>query len=181
MFFGCVAGALLAATAHVGAVPARICFALGAGAVQLRLLCNMLDGMVAVESGRASRVGELFNELPDRVSDAATLIGAGYSAGGFPVLGFVGACMAMFTAYVRAEGKIAGARQEFCGPMAKPQRMFVMTVAALFCAVAPASWQARWGAAGAGILSIALGIIILGTVITVIRRLCRIVSQLEGA
>lgn len=181
MFFGCVAGALLAATAHVAPIAERICFALGAGAEQLRLLCNMLDGMVAVESGRASRVGELFNELPDRVSDAATLIGAGYAAGGLPALGFVAACMAMFTAYVRAQGKVAGANQEFCGPMAKPQRMFVITVAALFCAVAPASWQPRWGAAAAGILSIALGIIIVGTVITVIRRLCRLVSQLEGA
>src|SRR5690348_6246245 len=100
MFFGCVAGALLAATAHVGPMAARICFALGAGSVQLRLLCNMLDGMVAVESARASRVGELFNELPDRVSDAATLIGAGYCAGGLPALGFLAACMAMFTAYV---------------------------------------------------------------------------------
>ena len=37
----------------------------------LRLWCNMLDGMVALAAGAASRRGELVNELPDRVSDAA--------------------------------------------------------------------------------------------------------------
>ena len=42
---------------------------LGAVLVQLRLLANMLDGMVAVGRGIASPVGELFNEVPDRVSD----------------------------------------------------------------------------------------------------------------
>src|SRR5438105_2817615 len=40
-----------------------------AGCIQLRLLCNLLDGMVAIEGGFRSRSGEVFNELPDRVSD----------------------------------------------------------------------------------------------------------------
>src|SRR5688572_18181181 len=35
-------------------------------AVQLRLLCNLLDGMVAVEGGRGGPTGPLWNELPDR-------------------------------------------------------------------------------------------------------------------
>ncbi|PYL24189.1 MAG: hypothetical protein DMF44_05850 [Verrucomicrobia bacterium] len=46
--------------------------ALGA---QLRLRANMLDGMVALVSARASKVGELYNEVPDRVWDAAVFIG----------------------------------------------------------------------------------------------------------
>lgn len=29
-----------------------------------RLLCNMLDGMVAVEGGKRSKSGELYNDVP---------------------------------------------------------------------------------------------------------------------
>jgi phosphatidylglycerophosphate synthase len=39
----------------------------------------MLDGMVALASCRDSKVGELYNEVPDRVSDAAVFIGVGYA------------------------------------------------------------------------------------------------------
>src|SRR4051812_13101362 len=35
----------------------------------LRLWFNMLDGMVALAAGKASRRGEIVNELPDRISD----------------------------------------------------------------------------------------------------------------
>ena len=42
-------------------------FLVAAVCVQLRLLANLLDGMVAVGSGQASRIGELYNEVPDRV------------------------------------------------------------------------------------------------------------------
>ena len=41
----------------------------GALLVLVRLLANMLDGMVAIELGRATRVGTLYNEVPDRISD----------------------------------------------------------------------------------------------------------------
>jgi len=76
--------------------------ALGA---QLRLTANMLDGMVALASGRDSKVGELYNEVPDRVSDAAVFIGAGYAWGGNVVLGYIATILAIFTAYVRGAGK----------------------------------------------------------------------------
>ena len=85
----------------------------GAVFVQLRLLANLYDGMVAVLRETASPVGELFNEVPDRVSDAATLIGFGYATGSDPVLGFVATIFAIFLAYLRAQGKVAGAHQEF--------------------------------------------------------------------
>src|SRR5688500_916159 len=51
----------------------------GAAFIQLRLLCNLFDGMVAVEGGMATKSGGLFNDLPDRVSDPLILIAAGYS------------------------------------------------------------------------------------------------------
>ena len=42
---------------------------IGAAGVQLRLLCNMMDGLVAVEGGLKSKAGDLFNEAPDRIED----------------------------------------------------------------------------------------------------------------
>src|SRR4051794_5874321 len=37
--------------------------------MQGRLVCNLLDGMVAVEGGKGSPVGELYNDMPDRIAD----------------------------------------------------------------------------------------------------------------
>ena len=42
---------------------------LAAGCIQLRLLCNLLDGLVALEGGRKGKAGDLFNEAPDRYAD----------------------------------------------------------------------------------------------------------------
>lgn len=33
-----------------------------------RLLCNLLDGMVAVEGGKRSKSGELYNDVPGLIS-----------------------------------------------------------------------------------------------------------------
>ncbi|HVW39490.1 MAG TPA: hypothetical protein VHB99_19365 [Pirellulales bacterium] len=136
-----IAGGAALAAAGFDSPWSRLLWLVGAAGAQLRLLANMFDGMVAIESGRASPVGELFNEVPDRVSDAAIFIGLGYAAGGNPALGYLAALAAVFTAYVRAMAKVAGAPQDFGGPMAKPQRMFVVTVVSLYNAAAPSAWQ----------------------------------------
>jgi phosphatidylglycerophosphate synthase len=154
---------------------------LAAGLVQLRLLCNLIDGMVAVESGRASRLGELYNEIPDRISDAATLVGLGFAAGSDQWLGFVAAVLAVFVAYVRAAVKIAGAPQDYSGPMAKPHRMFVVTVTALFCTVVPMHVQTAWLGRDWGLPAIALGVIIVGCVVTALRRLMRAAMVLKAS
>lgn len=145
---------------------------------QFRLLCNMIDGMVAIETGKASPLGELFNEIPDRVSDSFALIGFGFISGSSPMLGFLAALIAMFTAYVRAVGRGAGAPQAFHGPMAKPHRMFLLTIAALYLAFTPASWNPNlWN--GHSTASLVLMIVILGCVVTVVRRLNAIASSLK--
>jgi phosphatidylglycerophosphate synthase len=143
--------------------------------MQLRLLANMFDGMVAVQTSRASPVGELFNEVPDRVSDTAIFVGAGYALGGCPTLGYLAAIAALFTAYVRAEGKVAGAHQEFCGPMAKQQRMALMTIAAFYAGLVPAPYQPTLEAwPGLSTMVVALTIVIIGAVLTTVRRLLRV-------
>src|SRR6266403_762804 len=158
----------------------RVFWLVAALGAQLRLTANMLDGMVAVVSSRASKVGELYNEVPDRVSDAAVFIGAGYAWGGDVVLGYVATILAIFTAYVRAAGKIAGAPNEFCGPMAKQHRMLVVTAACVYSAVVPRSWQIfHFANLEIGVMTLALSLIIAGCLGTVARRLQRIARGLR--
>jgi phosphatidylglycerophosphate synthase len=174
---GIVAGMALASTTFAPGWE-RLAWLAGAIMIQLRLLANLLDGMVAIESGRASPVGELYNEVPDRVSDTAILVGAGYAVGGDIVLGYLAACVALFTAYVRAVGKGAGTPSEFCGPMAKQQRMFTVTMVAVFCSLAPAAWQPT-DASGRGPAAVGLALIVVLGLVTGVRRLWRIASHLR--
>src|SRR6476646_3599142 len=158
----------------------RILWLIAAGGAQLRLTGNMLDGMVALASGRDSKVGELYNEIPDRVSDAAVLIGEGFAWGGNIALGYIATILAIFTAYVRAAGKIAGAPNEFCGPMAKQHRMLVITVACVYSAVVPRSWQIfHFANLDIGVMALALSLTIAGCLVTVFRRLQRISRALR--
>lgn len=121
-----VCAAAGAACAAWGAFPgALVCAAL---MVQARLVCNLLDGMVAIEGGKATATGALYNEFPDRVSDSLLLAGAGVLAGS-PELGLLAALCAMGTAYVRAYGGALGLPQSFAGPLAKQQRMALLTIA----------------------------------------------------
>jgi phosphatidylglycerophosphate synthase len=170
MICGILAGTMFALTS--GATYPWVLWIFGGVFVQLRLLANLYDGMVAVLRETASPVGELFNEVPDRVSDAATLIGFGYATDSDSVLGFVATIFAIFLAYLRAQGKVAGAHQEFCGPMAKQQRMATVTIAAIACAFVPGAsdWQ---------IPKFALWVIIAGCMVTIIRRLQRITTTLR--
>jgi phosphatidylglycerophosphate synthase len=180
---GIAAGIVLACTSWCTSLEQRLAWLAAAGLIQFRLLANMLDGMVAIECHLASPVGELYNEVPDRISDAAILIGAGYASGGDVTLGYLAACIALFTAYVRAMGKAAGAAQEFCGPMAKQQRMFLVTVIAVYYGLAPESWRFTLHASESqrewGLMALALALIVIGGLATAVRRLHRIANNLR--
>jgi len=181
MIFGTLAGTALFLTTRLPDY-SRLLWIAGAAFIQLRLLANLFDGMVAIARGTASKVGELYNEVPDRISDSATLIGLGYAAGGDVLLGFGAALAAMMTAYVRAVGKGSGAPNEFCGPMAKQQRMFLATLVSIFCAAAPAAWQrVPLGCCTLGLPACILGLILAGSLVTVVRRLLRIGARLRGS
>src|SRR6478735_7939839 len=88
---------------------------IGVGGIQLRLLCNLLDGMVAVEGGLKGKAGDLYNEAPDRYADVILLVAAGYAAAA-PWLGWIASTFAVMTAYVRALGASLSQGQDFCGP-----------------------------------------------------------------
>jgi phosphatidylglycerophosphate synthase len=174
----CIIGGIALGSTSI--VDYRILWLIGALGAQLRLTANMLDGMVAIASSRTSKTGELYNEVPDRISDAAVFIGAGYAWGGNITLGYVATILAIFTAYVRAAGKIAGAPNEFCGPMAKQHRMLVITVVCVYAAITPRSWQTiTFNSSQIGVMTLGLVIIIAGCVITITRRIARIAHELK--
>ena len=131
--------------------------------IQLRLLCNLLDGMVAVEGGKGSAVGGLYNEIPDRIADSAFIVAAGYAAG--PAwLGWCAALLAVTTAYIRALGGALGLAQDFRGPMAKQQRMAVLTAACVLGAVEEYLRHSQYA------LRAALWLIAVGALLTCVTR-----------
>ena len=144
-----------------------------AACVQLRLLCNLLDGMVAIEGHRQSPVGALYNEVPDRLADSLFIVALGYAVG-VPWLGWAGALAAAITAYIRVLGGSLGLSQDFRGPMAKPHRMAVLTAACVLGAIELSVWGSQWA------LILAAWIIALGSAVTCGTRLIAIARQLRA-
>jgi len=145
--------------------------------IQLRLLCNLLDGMLAVEGGFKSKLGDIYNDLPDRVADVCILVGAGYSIRSLPfgvTLGWAAAVLALFTAYVRLLGGALGGTQHFIGPMAKQHRMFTLTVFTLL-----AGFEA-FGGTPPHAMRIGLSVIVAGSIVTAFRRTSLIAAELEA-
>jgi len=148
-----------------------------AAGIQLRLLCNLLDGMLAVEGGFKSKFGDIYNDLPDRIADVVILVGAGYASRSLPysvTCGWAAALLAVFTAYVRLLGGSLGVTQHFIGPMAKQHRMFTLTVATLIAAATVFLGQSPYP------IRAGLVIIIIGSIITIVRRTARIVAEIRS-
>ncbi len=137
-----------------------------AAGIQLRLICNLMDGMVAIEGGMKSKTGDVFNDLPDRFADLLIIVPVGYAVG-YPDLGWCAGALAVFTAYVRTLGGAIGLKQDFVGPMAKQQRMAVLTLAAAIGIFAPVA------------LPLALAVTAGGSLVTIFVRALRILRLME--
>ncbi len=140
---------------------------------QLRLVCNLMDGLVAIEAGRQAPDGPFWNEFPDRIADILILVGLGLGLG-LPSLGWAAAALAVLTAYTRELGRTCGLPADFIGPMAKPQRMATVTLAAVVTVFAP-----LWGGRDEILLAV-LWLVLVGTALTALRRSARIVTQLKA-
>jgi phosphatidylglycerophosphate synthase len=153
-------------------------FVVAAVCIQLRLLCNLLDGLMAVEGGLKTKAGEIFNEFPDRVADILLLVSAGYAvrfdSAGAIELGYLAAIASVVTAYVRVFGGSAGLAQDYSGPMAKQQRMATLTIGCLLSAIETIlHWEHH-------VMLLALGIIFVGSLFTAGRRTVRIARLLNA-
>jgi phosphatidylglycerophosphate synthase len=139
--------------------------------IQLRLLANVVDGLVAVEGGKSSPAGALYNEFPDRIADSVILVSLGYFAQ-VPELGWLAALLATGTAYIRVFGGALGQAQDFRGPMAKQHRMAFATAGLLATPL--------WPTMAPAVLTITLGIICAGSFWTCVNRTRGIVARLTA-
>jgi phosphatidylglycerophosphate synthase len=173
---GAALGVLSLSTRVDSAMTTAICLLLGAVLCQLRLLCNLMDGMVAIEAGKQTPDGVVWNELPDRVADILILVGVGIAAHS-PVLGWAAAVFAVFVAYVRELGKGIDGVVDFSGPMAKPHRMALVSgalvLAALITFVSPSA--TAWVQSG---LRVTLWVLCAGCVLTLYRRTHHLLGRL---
>lgn len=153
---------------------------LGPAFCYFRLWCNMLDGMVALASGKASWRGEILNDLPDRVSDVLIFAGLAHSGWMNPLLAYWAAMFALVTAYVGVLGQAVGVRREFGGVMSKPWRMVMVHIGA-WATAACVWWNAgeiRVG--GLTVLDWTCAIVIVGCAQTIIVRVRRTMAALRA-
>ena len=166
ILFAAIGGALILCSNHwLALLGAALC-------VQLRLVCNLLDGMVAIEGGRKSAVGALYNEFPDRIADTLFLVPLGYAAG-LPWLGWACALLAALTAYVRVFGGSLGLPQDFSGVMAKQRRMAALTAGLVIQAVLSFFTASLWP------LAVTAAVIAAGSLVTCVTRTVAIAGKLE--
>ena len=152
----------------------RVALLLGAALFcQMRLICNLMDGLVAIEGGKKAADGPFWNEFPDRAADILILAGVGLGTGQ-AALGWAAAAMAVLTAYVRELGRASGLPSDVRGPMAKPHRMAVVTLAAVAATTEPL-WNG-WSTS----LTAALWIVAVGAGITALRRAGGLIAGLKG-
>jgi phosphatidylglycerophosphate synthase len=175
--FAVAAAGALVGLQHVSRPWQAALLVAAAAGIQLRLLCNLLDGLLAVEGGLKTRTGDLYNDVPDRFADVVIIVAVGYAITwdwGAP-LGWAAAAAALLTAYVRVLGGALGTPQHFVGPMAKPHRMAVLTGASLLSLVelAARDLQGR-------VLAAALVVILVGSLATFARRLQLVAAELNA-
>lgn len=172
--FAALAGLCFAGVAWTDGIASALLLIVAGLGVQLRLLCNLFDGMVAVEAGKGDVTGPFWNEVPDRPADMLILVGFGIGAGA-AWLGWTAAALAVFIAYLRAFGSSLGQEADYRGPMAKQHRMASVTIGAV-AAIIFSGWIDV-----STTLHIVLWIVILGSVLTAYRRALAILAALSAS
>ncbi len=176
VFFAAVSGTCLFFWQRFDLAGRVVTLVAAAAGIQLRLICNLIDGMVAVEGKMGTKSGEVFNDMPDRFADLMILVGAGYGltfAWGRE-LGWLAGTFAVLTAYVRVLGGALGLKQSFAGPMAKQHRMAIMTFSCLLSAVETVVSNTEY------VLIAALSVIAIGSLYTTFSRAESVIQGLES-
>lgn len=176
--YGSVVAASLAAICFWQAGGALWLLIPAAGFCYVRLWLNMLDGMVALASGKASPRGEILNDLPDRLSDVLIFAGAAHSGLCYLPIGYWAAIFAVLTAYVGTFGQAVGTQRQFGGLMSKPWRMVALHLGSWL--MLADEWRGGSGTLWTlSILDGTLLLIIVGCVQTIAVRLSRILWALD--
>jgi CDP-diacylglycerol--glycerol-3-phosphate 3-phosphatidyltransferase len=126
----------------------------------LRTASNALDGMVAGSTGSGRPIGAVFNEIADRLADILFFLPLLTIPGLSDAL-VAGAIAAMLiTSYLALAVKAAGGPRVSVGIMGKPDRMFVLGLAALIAIGVDPGTTFTW----------ALWVIVAGCAVTFVQR-----------
>lgn len=141
----------------------------------LRLACIRLDALLYHHHSKPTMEEIFASELPERVSDAVTLIGFGFAMNSNSWLGLASALAAIFSAYVRSIGVMRGAGRKSAssGPMTRFHRLALLAITSLLMIIDLP--KERFSTP---IPQIALWIILLGCVATVAIRWLRLQDHL---
>lgn len=160
MTYGAVAvAALMGAGILLGV---RWVLVLVAAGVPVRLAMNALDGQVSRALGVADPMGEVKNELSDRLADMLIFGALVFAAPRVPLSLSVGALVVTFlTPYIGILSKAVTGVRDYSGFMGKPDRM--TAIAAGCVLVALTGW---WGW-----MTAALAVVVAGGLVTIALRL----------
>lgn len=132
--------------------------------ITLRSVCNLLDGMVAIERNMTSPQGEALQDTIDRMADSCTVLGAAFSPIGDMRLGIVAITLMLISSYVGIQKKAVGGTREFGGILGKVDRFFLVSVAS----VGRFFWQGS--VKGMDAFDILFVLMIIGGAVTIIQR-----------
>ncbi len=132
-----------------------------------RLVLNLLDGAVARRTGQSHPRGELYNEVGDRLADVAFLAPVAVLPGASPVIVLGGVMVAVLASYAGVTAKAAGGERIYRGILAKPERMALLSAAAIAAFV---SGPDVWGLFGP-VLLVGATLTLLERVVVALRRL----------
>ncbi len=135
----------------------------------LRLILNLLDGMVARATGSMHPMGEMWNELGDRLADVLFIGGLAFAPEVDARLVLAAIAAALLSSYAGITSRAAGASRQYGGVMSKPGRMVVLGIAAPVTFVT-GSWV--W-------LTVAAIVILVGSLITLGQRVVAARAELE--
>jgi CDP-diacylglycerol---glycerol-3-phosphate 3-phosphatidyltransferase len=112
--------------------------------VLLRLIFNLLDGLVARERGIADSMGEVKNEFGDRLADAAIFLGLIW--GGYADLRLASAVLALVLcgSYLGILNKALGGPRLYAGVFAKGDRMISLALFTIYPALSGNLTSYNW-------------------------------------
>ena len=169
-----VIAALIAATCFWKSGATRWLLIIAPVFCYLRLWFNMLDGLVAFAAGKASRRGEILNDLPDRISDVVIFVGVAHSGLMNPLIRYWAAIFALLTSYIGLFGQALGVQRQFGGIMSKPWRMVALHAGAWLTFFLGSQSSATFT-----IFDWTCFVVIGGCVETIVVRLKRITAALQ--
>lgn len=110
------------------------------GLVLLSGFFDVVDGLVARATGRASPTGDFLDHLFDRYADVALVVGIAASGFANPLLALLALVSLLLTSYVGTQAQAVGAGRIYRGLLARADRLVVVAAGAFL----EFDWSLPW-------------------------------------